>query len=223
MAPEWKQLFVVKQHQLRMCARRGYVCPDAALLDYTFEQFETYYTRALEQTPDLDLTSALSTELETPRKALVWYTQMGTKEVSLDDVRALLDYVTEDDGTVRPYRDLLVVSPGPMRSKASLPLEALHRFKIRVQHFTYQELSYDPLHHFLANTHTRLSKDEANQVYASVGVQGTCFPTIYSTDPVVKHLGFKAGDLIRVERKGLQALGVPSSVFYRRVAPGPKH
>jgi DNA-directed RNA polymerase subunit H (RpoH/RPB5) len=126
------------------------------------------------------------------------------------------------DGTVRPYREVIVISPGPMRAKAWTPLEALLRCGLRLQHFTYQELSYDPLHHFLACKHTRLSKKEAKAVYSALGAEPTCFPTIYTTDPTVKHLGFRAGDLVRIERPGLLSLGIQGSVFYRRVAPGPK-
>lgn len=221
----WEQLFVVKKNQIKMMQRRGYTVPDAALLDYTYAQFEAYYKQALAlvepvdvQAP-VDLFDVITTEIEAPKKALVWYTPQQNKDIPVDDLREMIAYITEDDGSVRNYREIVVISSGRMSSKMTQQLEILEQ--LNVQHFTYQELSYDPTYHFLAVPHTRLSSNETKAFLKRTRIQPSQLPTILSSDPVVKYYGWKANSIVRIQRMSVISMAAPESVFYRRIVPAP--
>jgi len=222
----WEQLFVVKKNQIKMMQRRGYTVPDAALLDYTYAQFEAYYKQALAsvdapvagQIP-VDLFDVITTEIEHPRKALVWYTPQQNRDIPVDDIREMIAYLTEDDGSVRPYREIVVVSAGRLSSKMSQQIEILDQ--LNVQHFTYQELSYDPTHHFLAVPHVRLSTKDAKAFLAKSKIQPSQLPTILASDPIVKHYGWAVNSIVRIQRTSIVAMAAQESVFYRRIVSAP--
>lgn len=221
----WEQLFTIKKNQIKMMQRRGYTVPDSALTEYTYEQFETYYKTVLSsvQTGDghapVDLFDVIMTEIEHPRKALVWYTPHQSRDVSVDDIRGLIAYITEDDGSVRSYADIVVISAGRISSKLNQNLEILNR--LNVQHFTYNELMYDPTYHFLAVPHVRLSTKETKAFLSSSNTQVSQLPTILTSDPIVKYYGWKSNSILRIHRKSLVGMTAPDSVFYRRVVQAP--
>jgi DNA-directed RNA polymerase subunit H (RpoH/RPB5) len=221
----WEQLFAVKKNQIKMMQRRGYTVPDAALLGYTYAQFEAYYKDALasvvpvEGQPPVDLFDVITTEIDAPRTALVWYTPQQNRDVPVDDIREMIAYLTEEDGSVRPYREIVVISAGRLSSKMSQQIEILEQ--LNVQHFTYQELSYDPTHHFLAVPHFRLSSKETKELLAKMRIQPGQLPTILSSDPIVKHYGWPVNAVVRVVRTSIVAMSVVESVFYRRIVPAP--
>jgi len=221
----WEQLFVVKKNQIKMMQRRGYTVPDAALLDYTYAQFEAYYKQALASVepvagqPPVDLFDVITTEIEAPKKALVWYTPQQNRDIPVDDLREMIAYITEDDGSVRAYREIVVISSGRMSSKMSQQLEILEQ--LNVQHFTYQELSYDPTYHFLAVPHVRLSTKDAKAFLARTRIQPSQLPTILSSDPIVKYHGWAVNSIVRIQRASVIGMAAPESVFYRRIVPAP--
>lgn len=221
----WEQLFVVKKNQIKMMQRRGYTVPDAALLDYTYAQFEAYYKQALAsvepvvgQAP-VDLFDVITTEIEAPKKALVWYTPQQNRDIPVDDLREMIAYITEDDGSVRAYREIVVISSGRMSSKMTQQLDVLEQ--LNVQHFTYQELSYDPTYHFLAVPHVRLSSKDAKAFLARTRIQPSQLPTILSSDPIVKYHGWSVNSIVRIKRTSVIGMAAPESVFYRRIVLAP--
>jgi DNA-directed RNA polymerase subunit H (RpoH/RPB5) len=219
----WEQLFIVKKHQIKMMMRRGYTVPDAALLDYTYDQFEAYYKQALSSvtTADapVDLFDVITTEIEHPRKALVWYTPQQNRDVPVDDIREMIAYITEDDGSVRPYREIIVISAGRLSSKITQQIDVLEQ--LNVHHFTYQEMSYDPTHHFLAVPHQRLRPQEAKDFLNKAHIQASQLPTILASDPIVKYYGWPVNSILRVKRTSVIGVVAPETVFYRRVVPAP--
>jgi DNA-directed RNA polymerase subunit H len=68
--------------------------------------------------------------------------------------------------------------------------------------------------HFLIPKHELLTKEEATQVLAAFNATASQFPYVLATDPVVKEIGARPGDLVRVTRKSETA---GSSVYYRYV------
>ena len=221
----WEQLFVVKKNQIKMMQRRGYTVPDATLLDYSYAQFEAYYKQALASVepvagqPPVDLFDVIISEIEAPKKALVWYTPQQNRDIPVDDLREMISYITEDDGSVRAYHEIVVISSGRMSSKMTQQLEILEQ--LNVQHFTYQELSYDPTYHFLAAPHIRLSTKEAKAFLARTRIQPSQLPTILSSDPIVKYHGWAVNSIVRIQRTSVIGMAAPESVFYRRIVPAP--
>ncbi|MDG7011531.1 MAG: DNA-directed RNA polymerase subunit H [Nitrososphaerota archaeon] len=71
--------------------------------------------------------------------------------------------------------------------------------------------------HFLIPKHELLTREEAAQVVAMFNAIPSQFPYIQSTDSIVKEIGAKPGDLVRVTRTSETA---GSSVYYRYVVEG---
>jgi DNA-directed RNA polymerase subunit H len=68
--------------------------------------------------------------------------------------------------------------------------------------------------HDLVPAHILLSSEELAEMLKSYGVDSAQLPKIHVTDPVVKEIGGKVGDVVKVIRKSYTS-GV--SVFYRLV------
>lgn len=59
----------------------------------------------------------------------------------------------------------------------------------------------DILQHNLVPEHTILSDEEAQEVLEELNVRLDQIPKILPTDPVVKAIGAKLGDILRITRK----------------------
>lgn len=73
------------------------------------------------------------------------------------------------------------------------------------------------LDHELVPKHELLTKEEALKVLRELGIRPEQLPWIRASDPIVKLLGAKPGDIIRVARRSPTA-GV--SIAYRFVIVG---
>ncbi|HEY6282640.1 MAG TPA: DNA-directed RNA polymerase subunit H [Nitrososphaerales archaeon] len=71
--------------------------------------------------------------------------------------------------------------------------------------------------HFLIPKHELLTKEEASQVLARFNSSPSQFPYIQSTDAIVKEIGARPGDFVRVTRQSETA---GSSTYYRYVVEG---
>ena len=68
--------------------------------------------------------------------------------------------------------------------------------------------------HILVPKHEVLSKEEAEELLKILGINKEQLPKIKATDPIVKEIGAKPGDIIKITRDSLTA---GKSVFYRLV------
>ncbi len=68
--------------------------------------------------------------------------------------------------------------------------------------------------HILVPKHEVLSKEEAEELLKILGISKEQLPKIKATDPIVKEIGAKPGDIIKITRDSLTA---GKSVFYRLV------
>ncbi|MCS7118695.1 MAG: DNA-directed RNA polymerase subunit H [Archaeoglobaceae archaeon] len=68
--------------------------------------------------------------------------------------------------------------------------------------------------HILVPKHEILKEEEVEKLLKLLGVSKEQLPKIKVTDPIVKEIGAKAGDIIKITRKSPTA-GV--SIFYRFV------
>ena len=59
----------------------------------------------------------------------------------------------------------------------------------------------DIMSHDLVPKHTILSEEEAQRVLDAFQITPAQLPKIYITDPVIKIIGAKVGDIIKIERK----------------------
>jgi len=78
-------------------------------------------------------------------------------------------------------------------------------------------LSFNVLDHVLASRHEVVKPDEAKQVLERFHAEPEDFPYIQLSDPVVREIGAKAGELVKITRKSQSAGEV---VYYRFVVEG---
>jgi len=71
--------------------------------------------------------------------------------------------------------------------------------------------------HSFVPTHTKLSEEEAQEVLNQYNISIKQLPSIHKSDPSIKELGAKIGDVIKIVRKSATA-GEYS--FYRAVING---
>ncbi len=71
--------------------------------------------------------------------------------------------------------------------------------------------------HVLVPKHIKLSKEEAEKLLKKLGIEPWQLPWILASDPAVKAIGAKPGDIIKIIRKSETA---GEYVVYRYVVPG---
>jgi len=76
---------------------------------------------------------------------------------------------------------------------------------------------FNVLEHELVPKHEVLSPEEAVKVLKELGIKPDKLPWIRASDPAVKAIGGKPGDIIKITRKSPTA---GESVVYRYVIPG---
>jgi len=136
----------------------------------------------------------------------------------VEDIRALVEYMTDEKGAVRQYKELVIISYGRITTKNQQVLSELGSY---VQHFMYKELKYNPTQHVFAVPHRRLGKKETLQLLRRLGVPPQQLPTIWDTDPIVKYYGFRPNSIIECSRSSVITFTPTTSLFYRRVVVAP--
>ena len=68
----------------------------------------------------------------------------------------------------------------------------------RIELFTFKEMSFDIQQHKYYFPHIKLNKEERQEIVEKFGVK---IPTILETDPVIRFLGYRKGDIVKVIRK----------------------
>ncbi len=75
-------------------------------------------------------------------------------------------------------------------------------------------MSVDILDHHFVPSHEILPKKDAKTLLESLSIEKENLPRIFANDPVVKKIGAKPGDVIRIVRKSLTA---GETIYYRGV------
>ena len=71
--------------------------------------------------------------------------------------------------------------------------------------------------HVLMPKHMKVSEKEKKELFDRHNISLKELPKIFSNDPSIKHLGVKAGDVVKIERNSPTA---GKSVYYRGVVHG---
>ncbi|MEM3382964.1 MAG: DNA-directed RNA polymerase subunit H [Nitrososphaerales archaeon] len=80
-----------------------------------------------------------------------------------------------------------------------------------------EELHIDITKHIFVPKHVILTPEEAKEVLKKYNAKPEQFPYILSTDPVIKEIGAKPGDLIKIIRRSETA---GEAIYYRYVVEG---
>ena len=77
--------------------------------------------------------------------------------------------------------------------------------------------SFDVLKHVYVSKHEIMPKREADEILSRYNAKHEQLPFIFLSDPALKELGAKPGDMIRITRKSPTA---GESIYYRYVVEG---
>ena len=75
------------------------------------------------------------------------------------------------------------------------------------------EKEYSILKHELVPKHTILNENEMKELFEKFNIKSNQLPRVLTTDPVVKEIGAKEGDVLKIDRKS----PVSGSTTYYRV------
>ena len=77
------------------------------------------------------------------------------------------------------------------------------------------EKEYSVLKHELVPKHTILNDEEKKELFGRFSIKPNQLPRILTTDPVVKEIGAKEGDVLKIDRKSPVS---GSTTYYRIVS-----
>jgi DNA-directed RNA polymerase subunit H len=86
--------------------------------------------------------------------------------------------------------------------------------KVKTKKSKFSKESFDVNQHLLVPKHTKLTEKEKENLFKTYNVNITDIPKILKTDPGIRSLDPKVGDVIRIERNSPTA---GKTYFYRGV------
>jgi DNA-directed RNA polymerase subunit H len=79
------------------------------------------------------------------------------------------------------------------------------------------EIEFDIKKHILVPEHTKITEEEKIELLKKLGAKNKQMPKILLTDPAIKDIDAKIGDIIKIKRKSPTA---KESIYYRLVING---
>ena len=139
----------------------------------------------------------------------------GEPKVGKDQIKPITDYLQK-----HAIRNVIIITQ-VIPSSSAIPTVDEYP-GIDIQHFTYDELSYNLTKHFLVPRHHLLSEEEIRKLSEVDEVPLSKLPIISTLDPVSKYYGAQQGDVFRIERSSvLETTMIGYTVSYRQVANVP--
>lgn len=122
--------------------------------------------------------------------------------IGLKDIKNIQDMIQEND-----YQSILFI----VEKITSFALKEIKEYEI----FTIEEISINPLKYYLVPKHEIMSSLEEKEFFKNNKTyKKILLPKIKKSDPVIKWLGGKKGNLIRIIRKSPNTI---ESIYYRVV------
>jgi DNA-directed RNA polymerase subunit H (RpoH/RPB5) len=224
---------------LRMLNKQGYIVPKQmlAIQDLSPVQFIEIYTRLVSKynsdNPVVD-SGINKTETMTIRRALsgavqhpdghyiyLYYPEPPTssKTTGTVDVKKIGEFLTDtlkQDNSLPPIRVTMMIAELPLSNPAAVKIGDYP--SIRFRFFRYDQLTYLPSEHFMTPLHTKMTNSEIKVELTGNGVNLSRLKTMAQDDPIVREMGFKVGDILRIKRTNLlYGHLTPITYDYRRV------
>lgn len=211
-----QKLFDIKKTQIEMARDRGYdTTEDQSILSMTLDQFENYVNQliTLLKGSKRSVLSKFYHGIENPSNKLL--VQYGGR-TSLQQKQVPSDIVVEFIGKARTYNvtEAILIVDAPLSFTGS---EALNNLKtISWQIFHDSDLSYNPVKHVDTPQHILLPPNEVADVLQQMKVDKSKLLLIKESDPVIRYYGWKAGNVVRINRDDSSiSILTPKSINYR--------
>lgn len=220
-----ERLFQVKKMQIEILEDRGYIIPDTDedIRSMDVDEFSQYInTRPRLNEKDLLRSSLMGIyrmKSDHDKVILVCYEGVteGMKQVSKDTIKKIIGYINYYKADNVVVNDLMLILESAIISsgaKETINMESGVNWQI----FDDSELMYNPIHHIDVPKHTKLTDDEKENTLQQLKINIDRLLIIRKDDPIVKHYGWNAGDVIRTTRKDLTVNTLASrSINYRVV------
>ena len=118
----------------------------------------------------------------------------GEPKIGKDQIKPITEYIIMKEIPNSIIITQVMPSPSALDDLNSSP-------SFNIQHFVYDELSFNVTKHFLVPKHTLLSPEEVDQLTQSTDkVQLDKLPTISTLDPISKYYGAIQGNVFSIDR-----------------------
>jgi DNA-directed RNA polymerase subunit H (RpoH/RPB5) len=128
----------------------------------------------------------------------------GEKSIGVSVIRTLLKIAEKEEVT-----ETHLVSDAPLTPQAK-KMVAEHG----IRYLSMKNVLIDILQHDLVPKHTILSTEEKEDLFNELKIEASQLPKVRRTDPIIKLLNGKPGDVVRIQRQSPTA-GV--SIYYRLI------
>ena len=142
---------------------------------------------------------------ENNKKCMVYYHILNIK-FKKADMDYILNYKQDSN-----YDKLILITKEKATSIVNSTAQMLQD---EIQLFVENEFILNIIEHAFVPKHTRLNESEKKELMEYYNTDQKHFPAIYSDDPIVKYYDWKNGDMIKIERTGIDGI---KEIYYRVV------
>lgn len=214
-------LFRIKQNQLKMIERRGFVIPEneswilRSGTDEEIKIIEDHFVQSYKQfaidngISFRDALNKVYNNQETYDKLLVYYANVTATKMGIGEVRNLVQLM-EADG----IRNAIIITSKAVGPDAKKELNSLISYNI--QTFLEEEMAYDPTVHILVPKHEPLSEIEQREFFEkNKNISIDQLPMIKSSDIMARYYGMKRGQMFKITRTNYYGSMVHESVAFK--------
>ncbi len=198
------ELFRVKVNQIRMMKDRGYSTEsEDPIMTYRVSDFINVYRSFAEETKisfkeslrrtymrDNDQTSVLVYYPETPRDA------KGVKKLGMDQMKSIIEMMTGSN-----IIHIILITETQLTPDAAGAFKEMPLY--RMEHFLYEEMTYNPTDHFLTPKHKLLSDVEASDYLGRNQIKIANLPSMSVDDRIARYYGALPGEIFEIDRQNL--------------------
>jgi len=207
-------LFNIKKNQLKMVERRGYnIERERSLLSLTLKDFmDAYIPFAKKKKKTLREVLTQVYENDDGDRLVVYFADIPDKSSKMG-VDAMTDVIHELDN--KKTKSGIVITPKNLSPSAKKQIERLVNYTIQI--FLESEMGYDPIEHYLTPEHIALSKEEQRDFLTKNDISIDQLPIMLDTDMISRYYGYRAGQVIKINRINMYNTLIQKSIAYRAV------
>lgn len=97
-------------------------------------------------------------------------------------------------------QNMIAVTHKEIKHQAHTFIASMTKMNIYIRVYTVLELQFNIAKHRLVPKHTFATKKEVKQLLEAYNIKKSDLNKILTTDPMVRHLGARQGDVLRIER-----------------------
>ena len=210
-------LFKVKKTQLQMVRDRGFnIELEEPLFSYRVSDFLDQYTRIAEESgvPFKSALSGLYQDATGNNNIYVYYpeTAKDAKQLGKGQITDVIKLMSGYSGLT----NIIIISQLPLSGEARKAFESLPA--LHMEHFLYDDLTYNPTEHYLTPRHEVLSEEAAREYLQRNKMKFTQLREFSIYDPIARYFGVRPGQIVRVHRINLGADSLAGKSIAHRAA-----